>query len=142
MQFFLTDLGEQKVILGYPWFTAMQPKVNWACAWIDYEQLPVVLRTPDAHRAIFTPAKDRLSKVKASFKNLEKELQKIQMEDWMFVTRVYVEPQITSASHRQTQASKLAEQEQKTKKATPLPEHYQKHAHVFSEQEAQRFPGP
>ena len=38
--------------------------------------------------------------------------------------------------------SKLAEQEQKTKKATPLPEHYQKHAHVFSEQEAQRFPGP
>jgi hypothetical protein len=32
MQFFLTDLGEQKVILGYPWFTAMQPKVDWAHA--------------------------------------------------------------------------------------------------------------
>ena len=60
----------------------------------------------------------------------------------MFITRVYIEPQITSASHRQTQASKLAEQEQSTRKATPLPEHYQKHAHVFSEQEAQRFPGP
>ena len=60
----------------------------------------------------------------------------------MFVTRVYVEPQITSASHRQTQASKLAEQEQSTKKAAPLPEQYQKHAHMFSEQEAQRFPGP
>ena len=59
----------------------------------------------------------------------------------MFVTRVYVEPQITSASHRQTQASKLAEQEQKTKKTTSLPEHYQRHAHVFSKQEAQRFPG-
>ena len=60
----------------------------------------------------------------------------------MFVTRVYVELQITSASHRQTQASKLAEKEQSTKKATPLPEHYQRHAHIFSEQEAQRFPGP
>ena len=47
-----------------------------------------------------------------------------------------------SASHQQTQASKLAEQEQSTKKATPLPEHYQRHAHVFSEQEAQRFLGP
>ena len=57
------------------------------------------------------------------------------------MTRVYVEPQITSATHRQTQASKLVEQEQCTKKATPLPEHYQKHAHVFSKQEAQRFPG-
>ena len=86
--------------------------------------------------------KDRLSRVRASFRNLTKKLQKIQSEDRMFVTRVYVEPQITSASHRQTQASKLAEKEQSSKKATPLPEQYQRHAHVFSEQEAQRFPGP
>jgi hypothetical protein len=59
----------------------------------------------------------------------------------MFMTKVYVEPQITSATHQQTQASKLAEQEQSAKKATPLPEHYQRHTHIFSEQEAQRFPG-
>ena len=142
MQFFLMDLGEQKVILGYPWFAAIQPRVNWARAWIDFEQLPVVLRTPNAHKVIFTQVKDRSSKVKASFKNLTKKLQKIQNKDRMFVTRVYIEPQITSASHRQMQASKLAEQEQSTKKATLLPEHYKKHAHVFSEQEAQRFPGP
>ena len=57
------------------------------------------------------------------------------------MTKVYVEPQITSATHQQTQASKLAEQEQSAKKATPLPEHYQRHTHIFSEQEAQRFPG-
>ena len=99
MQFFLTDLGEQKIILGYPWFATMQPKVDWARAWIDYEQLPVVLRMPNAHKAIPIPAKDKLSRVKASFKNLAKKLQKIQSEDRMFVTRVYVEPQITSASH-------------------------------------------
>ena len=142
MQFFLTDLGEQKVILGYPWFTAMQPKVNWAHTWIDYEQLLVVLRTPDAHKATFTPTKDRLSRVKASFKNLAKKLRKIQSKDRMFVTRIHIEPQITSASHQQMQASKLAKKEQSSKKATPLPEHYQEHAHVFSKQEAQRFPGP
>ena len=97
MRFFLTDLGEQKVILGYPWFAAMQPKVDWACAWIDYEQLPVVLRMPNAHKAIFSPAKDKLLRVKASFKNLAKKLRKTQNEDRMFVTRVYIEPQITSA---------------------------------------------
>ena len=57
------------------------------------------------------------------------------------MTKVYVEPQITSATHQQTQASKLAEQEQSAKKATPLPEHYQRHTRIFSEQEAQRFPG-
>ena len=99
MQFFLTDLGEQKVILEYPWFAAMQPRVDWARAWIDFEQLLVVLRMPNAHKAVFTQAKDKLSKVKASFKNLAKKLQKIQSEDQMFMTRVYVEPQITSASH-------------------------------------------
>ena len=120
----------------------MLPRVDWARAWIDFEQLPVVLQMPNAHKAIFTQAKDKLSKVKASFKNLAKKLQKIQSEDQMFMTRVYVEPQIMSASHRQMQASKLAEQEQSTKKATPLPEHYQKHTHVFSKQEVQRFPGP
>ena len=141
-RFFLTDLGKQKVILEYPWFAAMQPKVDWAHAWINYEQLPVILRTSDAHKATFTPAKDCISRVKASFKNLAKKLQKIQREDRMFVTRVYIEPQITSTSHQQTQASKLAEQEQRTKKPTPLPKHYQRHAHVFSEQEAQRFPEP
>ena len=74
MRFFLTDLGEQKIILGYPWFAAMQPKVDWARAWIDYEQLPVVLRMHDAHKAVFTPARDRQSRVKASFKNLVKKL--------------------------------------------------------------------
>ena len=97
----------QRIILGYPWFAAMQPKVDWARGWIDYEQLPVVLRTPSAHKTIFTPTKDQLSRVKASFKNLMKKLRRIQNEDRMFVPRVYVEPQITSADHRQTQADVL-----------------------------------
>jgi len=30
MRFFLADLGEHKVILGYPWFAANQPKIDWA----------------------------------------------------------------------------------------------------------------
>jgi hypothetical protein len=29
MRFFLTDLGEHKAILGYSWFAAIQPKINW-----------------------------------------------------------------------------------------------------------------
>src|SRR5712672_1890705 len=30
MCFFLTDMGDHKVILGYPWFAANQPKIDWA----------------------------------------------------------------------------------------------------------------
>jgi hypothetical protein len=45
MRFFLTDLGNQQLILGYPWFTAMQPQIDWARGWLEYAHLPVVLQT-------------------------------------------------------------------------------------------------
>ena len=53
--FFLTELGEHKAILGYPWFAAMQPRIDWHRGWIDHSQLPVILRAPNAKKAIFTP---------------------------------------------------------------------------------------
>ena len=56
MRFFLTDLGPQRMILGYPWFAAVQPKIDWAKGWIDYAQLPVVIKTTNARRAQFTRA--------------------------------------------------------------------------------------
>ena len=45
LRFFLTDLANQKAILGYPWFTAMQLKIDWAWGWINSTQLPLVLCT-------------------------------------------------------------------------------------------------
>ena len=48
MRFFLTELGPQKMILGYPWFAAVQPKIDWAKGWIDYTQLPVIIKTSDS----------------------------------------------------------------------------------------------
>ena len=48
LQFFLFDLGEHKAILGYPWFTAVQPKIDWKCRWIDHTHLPIIFRSPDA----------------------------------------------------------------------------------------------
>ena len=29
LHFFLSDLGEHKAILGYPWFAAVQPRIDW-----------------------------------------------------------------------------------------------------------------
>jgi hypothetical protein len=53
LRYFLTDLGEHKVILGYPWFATAQPRIDWARGWIDYSQLPIVLRSHDAAKAQF-----------------------------------------------------------------------------------------
>ena len=55
LQFFLLNLGENKAILRYPWFIAMQPKIDWRRGWIDHSQLPIIFQTPDAARARFSP---------------------------------------------------------------------------------------
>jgi hypothetical protein len=43
LRFYLSDLGEQKAILGYPWFAAIQPNIDWRRGWIDHTQLPIIL---------------------------------------------------------------------------------------------------
>ncbi len=52
--YFLTDLSDHKVILGYPWFATAQPKIDWARGWIDHSQLPIVLRATDTAMAQFS----------------------------------------------------------------------------------------
>ncbi len=54
LRYFLTDLGDHKIILGYPWFATAQPKIDWARGWIDHSQLPIVLRAVDAAMARFS----------------------------------------------------------------------------------------
>jgi len=55
LQFFLSDLGEHKAILGYPWFAAVQPKIDWKRGWINPSQLPIILQSNDAKKACFLP---------------------------------------------------------------------------------------
>jgi len=55
LRFFLSDLGEHKAILGYSWFAAVQPKIDWKRGWIDSSQLPIILRAPNAKKARFLP---------------------------------------------------------------------------------------
>src|SRR5260370_13950646 len=55
LQFYLTELGEEKAILGYLWFAAVQPKIDWKRGWIDHTQLPVILHANNAKKAIFVP---------------------------------------------------------------------------------------
>jgi hypothetical protein len=57
LRFFLSDLGEHKTILGYPWFAAVQPNIDWKRGWIDHTQLPIILRAPNAQKATFVPGR-------------------------------------------------------------------------------------
>src|SRR5258708_38996415 len=64
LRFYLTELGEQKAILGYPWFAAAQPKIDWKRGRIDHTQLPVILRASNAQRATFVPRQKNLPRKK------------------------------------------------------------------------------
>jgi hypothetical protein len=48
LQFFLANLGDHKAILGYSWFTATQPQIDWKRGWIDHTQLPIILQANNA----------------------------------------------------------------------------------------------
>src|SRR6266853_6768942 len=60
LRYFLTNLGDHKIILGYPWFATAQPKIDWARGWIDHSQLPIVLRAADVAMAQFLARMTRL----------------------------------------------------------------------------------
>src|SRR5712672_158047 len=112
MRFFLSDLGENHVILGYPWFMAFQPSIDWAKGWIDTSHLPVILTVPT-----LPPVK------------------KMTEQPMMIAFTL-----IRSAEDRQTIASKLAQRNAPTN--TQIPAEYRRYQQVFSEGASQRFPEP
>jgi hypothetical protein len=42
MQFLVTDIGHEEILLGYPWLAMFEPKFNWQSAVIDERVLPIV----------------------------------------------------------------------------------------------------
>jgi hypothetical protein len=110
LQFFLSDLGEHKAILGYPWFAAVQPKIDWRQGWIDHSQLPIVLRSADTKRAVFVPRT----------RNVPRPIR----QDQYFIGRVTIHPPTQPSSEP----------------IPGVPQEYQRHAKVFSEAASQRLP--
>jgi len=58
LRFFLSDLGGQKAIFEYPWFVAVQPRIDWNRGWIDQSHLPVILKAANAGKAQFLLRKE------------------------------------------------------------------------------------
>ena len=110
LRFFLTELGEQKAILGYPWFAAVQPKIDWRRGWIDHTQLPIILRTPDAAKARFLPKRTR----------------RVEQER-VYIGKVTIAPITVDPKGTDEAKSKI-------------PAEYHRHAKIFSEEHSQRLP--
>ena len=43
MRFFVTDIGNKDILLGYPWLATFEPKFGWKDAIIETSALPIVI---------------------------------------------------------------------------------------------------
>ena len=43
MRFLVTDIGNEDILLGYPWLATFEPKFGWKDAIIETEALPIII---------------------------------------------------------------------------------------------------
>jgi len=110
LRFFLTDLGENKAILGYPWFAAIQPRINWKRGWIDHFQLPIIFQAPNAAKAWFIPHHINHPRTHQT--------------DRYFIGRIVINPTEPPTSFE----------------LNKIPEQYQSYSRVFSKEASHEFP--
>jgi len=110
LRFFLTDLGDNKAILGYPWFAVVQPRIDWKRGWVDHSQLPIIFRAPNATKAQFIPQQINHPTTCQT--------------DRYFIGRIVIDP------IEQSTPSELDK----------IPEQYHQYSRVFSEEASHEFP--
>ena len=54
IQFLVTNIGNEDIILGYPWMAAFEPQFVWKNGVINEKELPIILQSVNP----FTPGKD------------------------------------------------------------------------------------
>ena len=50
MRFLVADLGQEDLILGYPWLATFEPTLNWRTATIHEKLLPIVISSVNPRR--------------------------------------------------------------------------------------------
>ena len=113
LQFFLSDLGEHKAILGYSWFVAIQPRIDWKKGWIDHTQLPIILRAPNMQHAQFVPRTCNIPRM--------------QPPNWYYIGHATIHPYHEQKCTTESDLDKI-------------PKEFHQYSKVFSEEKSQCLP--
>ena len=113
MQFLVSDIGRESLILSYPWLAAFKPCFKWKEGTLDPQYLPITCQSIRPTVPPRVPTADEKCRIMR------------QLENDCIVRTI---------------ATDIAIEAEKDKKEVTLPPEYQKYASVFSEEEAQRFP--
>ncbi len=130
MRFLVTHIGEDKLVLGYPWLAAFQPKIDWKQAVLDETQQPLVIKTlglkEDCEAAHISKAWTKAAQERA------------EEGEEIFIFKMNQE-MIKWTSTLMEMAVKALPKEEKTWDQI-VPKHYHQWDKVFSEEEAKRYP--
>jgi hypothetical protein len=132
MHFLVTDLGNEDLILGYPWLATFEPQFNWRNSVVDTAHLPIVVRSLDWRKGRFRPviarmvAGRRVASAPPRLSHIDKLaiLQELEQE----------------CTHARGISTDLAAEAGQHTKPVAVPAEYQQHAQVFSEEDSCRFP--
>jgi hypothetical protein len=132
MRFLVTDLGNEDLILGYPWLATFEPQFNWRSSIIDTAHLPIIVRSLDWRKVQFRPVVART----VAGRRIASAPPRLSHVDKLAILQE-LEQECTYARGISTDLA--AEAGQHTKPVA-VPVEYQQHAQVFSEEESRRFP--
>jgi hypothetical protein len=130
MNFLVTDLGEDEIILGYPWLAAFQPKINWKQAILDESMQPLIIQT------LGLKLDDEVAHICTAWCKRAAALATLGEE--IFIHR-FKESRICRTSTAAELAVKALPKDEKTWDQI-VPVQYHKWKKVFSKEEAKRFP--
>ncbi len=110
IQFLITNIGNEDIILGYPWMAAFKPQFAWRNGVINEKELPIILRSVNP----FLPGKELvIAQVKGSNNDCHM---------------------------RTTTSMELAIKAQQYTKKVEVPMEYRQFAKVFSKEESKWYP--
>jgi hypothetical protein len=119
MRFLVTDIGNEEVLLGYPWLATFEPKFNWRSAVIDKHILPIIISSINPQNL------KQHSTITTGISEGEKQS---------------IVRQLEAECHVQGVATDLAIQAGAEQKQAKLPKEYQEFVRLFSDKAADRFP--
>jgi hypothetical protein len=130
MKFLVTDLGEDEIILGYPWLAAFQPKIDWKQATLDESMQPLVIKT------LGLKVDDEVARIRTAW--CKKAVALATPGEEIFIHQ-FGEARLGRTSTAAELAIKALPKEEKPWDRI-VPIQYHKWKKVFSEKEAKRFP--
>jgi hypothetical protein len=119
MRFLVTDIGQEEVLLGYPWLATFEPKFDWRSATMEPRFMPVIISSINPRTIQSQPI------IASTLTEGTKQSIVRQLETECTIRGVATDLAI-QAGEQQTEAE--------------LPKEYQEFSRLFSDEAADRFP--